>query len=909
MPPLSRAASRMLLLGAALALAVAAPALAVETTGQMKVTVTDEAGVTMLGARVTIAGESLMGTRTATTNYKGESWIPNLPPGLYAVRIELTGYQTQLVEDVRVSVGGTVPVRVTLSPYRASGEAVEIVAARPTLDTESAAQGGTMTKEFLEDVPAGRSYQTIVQFAPGVTGGSNPNVQGGASQENAWLLDGINISDPVTGTFSMNFNYDSVEEVQILTGLYKAEYGQALGGIINVTTDSGSNDFELRTGATYSNAAMSPRRDAIYQPDGEEIEASEYDSEWDNLYVSLSSGGPIAKDRVWFHGSYQYVLTHSTNMGVQAPRTFQGHYLFAKLTAMPHVAHKITVSGLGNPTTIDNIVQSKRTLPEAEARQSQGNNMIHARWEWFLGDQAVLNTQYTRMKEYIEVTPVPCTWDRSKPGKYCEEGQPEGYIDLWTPGVYGRYDAYSRDNYSRYTYDDRFMDNVSTDLTLYLPDVLGSMEWKVGGALRLTRQDSIYGYNGNMWINDRLEDEGDPSSAVQYYWVERPGALHSVGKGTEISAFLQDTWKPHQALTLDLGLRYERAIFANDVGRRVVNTQIFLPRVSFAWDPGNRKRAKLYGGFGMFGDGGRIAVSGFLDESFLGYKLFLGEYFSRYDNNSWDAYYNERGQSEYELWEIMTSPRSYEFTVGYDQLVWEQLLVGLSFTAKLFRNLWEDDEINLIWNEDGSAVIGSQSGIYDDFFRLRTPTIARRDYFGWTLKVRQHLHRNFQVDASLTYSLLKGLTSTYLTIALDNPVQYPYEYGFLSADRPWVAKVAGSYRFPYQFTLGARFSYQSGSRFDREYLSAKSTGYDLYRLPRGSFDTLDAYTRLDLKIGKRFSIGKAGSIELAIEGSNLFNSRVATSISSTELNEEGQIEATSRQNPFSLEFQLHYHVE
>jgi len=883
-------------------------ALAVETTGQLKVIAVDVDDVALLGARVTVASPELMGTRSSTTNYKGEAWLPNLPPGVYSVRVELTGYKTLLVEQVRISIGGMTPVDVVLKPFVAAEETMEIVVARPTLDVESASTGETLDKEFLEDVPAGRSYQNTAHFTAGVTGGSNPNVMGGADNENAWLLDGVNISDPVTGTFSMNFNYDSIEEVQILTGLYKAEYGQALGGIINVVTDSGSNDFEMHTGVNYSNGNMSPRRDAVYQPDGEEIESSEYDTVEESLYVSSTVAGPIMRDRIWFHGSYQYTLTRRSTMGVEAPRRFEGHYVFAKLTASPHYDHTFTAQVSGNPANIDNTRQSNRVLPEAEGRQTQGNNIFSGKWAWYLGDWGVLNTQYTYMKEYLEITPVPCTHDRSQPGKYCEEDQAEGYIDLWTPGIYGRYDAYSRQNYYRYNYDDRPMHNASSELTVYLPDFLGSMEFKTGVNVRILGQDQISGYTGNTWINERLEDQGDPSSVINYYWVERPGALHSRGTGFELAAYLQDTWKPRANLTFDLGLRYERADIRNDVGRKIVNTQIFLPRLSFSWDPANNRRAKIYGGFGMFGDGGRISVSGFLDENTLGYKLYLGEYFDRNENHSYDMYSHDYGQSDYALWPEMAPPRSYEFTVGYDQIIWEQLMVGLSFTAKMFRNLWEDDEINLIWNDSGTATIGSQSGIYDDFFRLRTPTLARRDYYGVTLKVKQRLHRNFQVMGSLTYSSLKGITDDYLTIALDNPTQYPFEYGYLPADKPWVAKVAGSYRFPYRFTLGLTFGYFAGSRFDREYMSGHG-GYDLYRTPRGSFDSLNGYSYLDLRVSKTIDMGQAGDVLLAVDFTNIFNARYATGISGSELNEEGEIEATSRMGAYAMEFQLQYNFD
>ena len=82
-------------------------------------------------------------------------------------------------------------------------------------------------------------------MAAGVTGGANPNVGGASGNENTYLMDGVNITDPVTGTFSLNFNFDAIEQLQVLTSAYDPEYGQNLGGAINIVTETGGNTLEF----------------------------------------------------------------------------------------------------------------------------------------------------------------------------------------------------------------------------------------------------------------------------------------------------------------------------------------------------------------------------------------------------------------------------------------------------------------------------------------------------------------------------------------------------------------------------------------------------------------------------------------------------------------------------------------
>ena len=146
------------------------------------------------------------------------------------------------------------------------------------IDTESGNQGSVLTKEFLQRIPAGRSYQAAAQLAAGVTGGANPNIAGASSNENTYMVDGINITDPVTGTFSLNFNFDAIEQLQVLTSAYDPEYGQNLGGSINIVTDSGGNTLQFNLYSEYQNGVWGPKRDEVWAADGTQLAPTDFDS-------------------------------------------------------------------------------------------------------------------------------------------------------------------------------------------------------------------------------------------------------------------------------------------------------------------------------------------------------------------------------------------------------------------------------------------------------------------------------------------------------------------------------------------------------------------------------------------------------------------------------------------------------
>ncbi len=888
------------------ALLLPATASATEQTGKIRGTISDEAGVGLPDVQIKVQSPSMQGIRTTATAADGSYWLPGLPPGEYELMAELEGYQSYLKQELRISIGSTLTVNIQLSMAEVA-ESVVVVDTRPVIDTSSSTQGQVVTKEHLEALPTGRSYQSATRLTPGVIGGSNPNAAGGSSRENKWLLDGANTTDPVTGTFSYNFNLEAIEEIEVLTGAFRAENGGTLGALFNVRTKSGSNTFKGTVRGFYSNANWSPKRDGIYSPDGDQIEGSEFDRDRERVELSLSLGGPVLKDKIWFFTAVQYINNRSTALGVRSPRVFAGHDVFAKLTVTPFRRHQVQVSLHNSAANISNSFQNRYALPEAQRHQHQSTLTLGVLYDWIIANNVRANLHYTHLDSNIDVTPQPCTWRDDDRFKQCGEGEPEGYIDYTTPAHYGTWGAPFSDNFYYYSVNDRKRDGLRGTLSAFVVSPFGTHELKGGVELSWVTADVLFGYPGNLYYVDRLEDVEDPSTVVNRYWRETQGQLYQRNRGATQFVFLQDTWEPVPGLTIDLGVKYDRAALRNDVGEKIVGFDFVSPVGGVAWDPTGQQVAKIYLGGGIVSDASRLSIAGFLDKNGLGRKLYLGEYYNdRYTNYSFDSYSYVSSQSNYVKHDQLTSPRVYNVVVGFEVQPVGRLKLGATGSAKLFRNLWEDDEVNYIWNGAGTDTIGVINGVQDNFFRLRTPDSGRRNWYGLTFFARQEFHNNFLVDINYTLSMTRGLTSTHITAALDNPTQEPFEYGWLSSDRPHVLKASGAYRLPFGLQIGGSLYIQSGSRFDREYFSSKGFGgYENYAAERGTFDSIDPFWSIDLKISWYPKLPH-GKLFVSVELNNVTNNRATTSIQTGELNINGEYLPGSRQSPMSLELGLGY---
>lgn len=278
-----------------------------ETTGSIAGRVVDAQGLAVPGAGVTIMAPQ--GPMSLVTDGEGRFLAPFLTPGVHGVRVDLQGFTPIEQQNVNVRLGQRVDLALTLEVGGVT-QSVEVTARAPVIDTSTTTVGAHLDTELLAHVPIGRRFSDTLTIAPGVssgggTGAANPSIAGGSGLENQYVVDGVNIGNTgfgALGSYSIIFgslgngvNYDFIKEVQVKSGGYEAEYGQATGGVVNVITKSGSNLFR---GSVFG----------FSRPDGLEADFTGVQTENGTVNVThtqvsdfgVEGGGPILRDKLFF---------------------------------------------------------------------------------------------------------------------------------------------------------------------------------------------------------------------------------------------------------------------------------------------------------------------------------------------------------------------------------------------------------------------------------------------------------------------------------------------------------------------------------------------------------------------------------------------------------------------------------
>ena len=230
------------------------------TTGTIEGSVTDSTGAVVPGVTVLVSGANLIRPQSATTNDEGTYRVSSLPPGRYTVIIEaVQGFARYEATDVEVNLSKSSGVNVTLQPTGGTTEVTVVAGAN--IDQTTNTSGTNVTTEQFSNFPTQRTVQSIYTIAPTVTRSGlrdasgrdrDPSVAGSSGPENNYILDGVNTTDPAFGGSGANLPFEFVQEVEVKTGAFGAEYGLSTGGIFNVVTKSGSNEFRGDVFAYYT---------------------------------------------------------------------------------------------------------------------------------------------------------------------------------------------------------------------------------------------------------------------------------------------------------------------------------------------------------------------------------------------------------------------------------------------------------------------------------------------------------------------------------------------------------------------------------------------------------------------------------------------------------------------------------
>ncbi|HYK42312.1 MAG TPA: carboxypeptidase regulatory-like domain-containing protein, partial [Thermoanaerobaculia bacterium] len=336
----------------------------VVVVGQISGQVKDETGAALPGATVTIVSVERGVSVTKTTDATGRWRLSEAQSGRYNVTVTLSGFTTVTSTNNLVENQKNTDVDITLRLSSQKAE-VTVTGEVPIVDkTNATLENRQRAKEF-EKMPVGRSFQALFLNAPGVNliPGANPNpvVHGALSSNNLWLYDGTDTTDPTTGTFGGNLNFEAIQEVSVITSGVGAEYGRAIGGVINIITKSGTNSLsgsgkvimtnDKWNGDNTTTSTVCPTATTCTHPS---LARTKFDHV--NPRYAVTLGGPFWKDHVWFFGAYESANNTTGQQSTPVSQenfqqTTQDRFWDGKITAQLTPSIALSVRGSSSPTT------------------------------------------------------------------------------------------------------------------------------------------------------------------------------------------------------------------------------------------------------------------------------------------------------------------------------------------------------------------------------------------------------------------------------------------------------------------------------------------------------------------------------------------------------------------------------
>jgi hypothetical protein len=865
-------------------------------TGRILGQVIGTDGTPMPGVTVTASSEVVMGgSRTAVTGATGAYRFAALPPGVYSVTAVFEGHQSQTIEEVAVTLGGSATADFVLIPE--FSDEIAVMGESPLVDPTASAISANYSDEFIKDLPTQRNFYDIISVSPDVSAGtenSDRMVAGGSNvQSNNWFIDGIETTAPETGSAWVYVNPDSIQEVQVMHIGAPAEYGNMLGAAMNVITKSGSNEFKGGVNAYWFDDSLVDSDIYLEGSDFPEYQQREF---WD---VSATLGGPIVKDKLWFFAAYEYWRDDYVMPGSDInfnPGYYADRYDL-KLSWRLNDKNLVDVKGYtdewGWPAP-----GSQWTEPSATQGEVGDNQAWALNYQGIFSDRTFMEVRYTGWKsndDFLSGTgsTEPAYIDWSPPGG----GPPLYFGGAWYPWTYKT-----------------SVDQVSASVTHFADDwVAGDHDFKFG--IQASRGDAAttvaVSATGSYYYHFTYEYYG--YDYEYYYRVD--GLPYIYGNDQEsVSAFIDDSWRISDRLTLNLGLRYDyhRGIYPsfprlNPDGSPssvmipgidpVFTWNNISPRIGFAYSLDSEQNTVLRGSFGVYYDGN---VGGNWNAPSIdhpGQFAYWGESWEGPwdDEPSWDWFPG----GEVNVDPNMKAPRTLQYSIGFEHAFADNYSFGVMGLYKDTTDLigWQilDDGVyeELEWTD---PFTGDQYTLLDPvvFPTVRKgntpgftvdPTADRywQEYWALILTFNRRFTDFWSMAASYTYSESTGLIAAFYHQYQSNPM-YSNMWAadpnaFLNAngqrlqgDRPHMFRVQANFQLPWQARLNTMINFQSGRPYSRLYRVPTERRPRALVAPAGDPGRHDFQYLWDVGIGKQFNLGSGVALQVDLQFINLLNS-------------------------------------
>jgi outer membrane receptor protein involved in Fe transport len=914
---------------AVLALALATPALAQRTTGGISGTVKDASGAVLPGVTVSVSGPNIVGTQTAVTSEHGFYRFINLPPGDYQLVFRLTGFTSVTRRGLRVPVGGTIEENPALE-VRQLQESVDVVGESPVVDTTSNEIGSNFGREWVENAPLRRfSFFDLVASAPGSVqagdGSARTHVYGSSYDENSFQVDGVDITDNYFNEALAEPNVDAIDEVEVLSLGAPAEYGNLTGAVYNIVTRQGSNEFHGDLNVfLQADGLTSNNTDGIVNPDDSFFNAcsdGEGRCPWKReryTDVTAQLGGPIVKDKLWFFASYQYQRDSFWDSGIAYTDALRAREItdryFLKLNWQLNPKHKLLATFHYDDQEDDNGPWSV-TAAGTTAYTRRGKTPTPGLgYTGVLSDKTVLDVRYSGFYGSVNIGPT----DPNQPRDLTH------FIDNDTGAISGGH-------YYWYELEPK-RNTVTAKLSHLADDFLGaSHDFRFGLQYSNAEAPGIYGYNDLVYTYS-LSDPG------YGYGIARVPFSYN-GASRSIGAFLDDSIRVNERLTLNAGLRfdYNKAFSPEQqeldengqpTGQSFPETDYytwkqFSPRLGFNWKLTRDGRTVLKGHWGRYhravatGEYANVLGPNIKPYFAGGYDVATGQFLDLVPISS-----NEQlgVDPDYE------SPRTDQFILSLERELVPGLGGSLSYVNKRGRGFagWEETRGSYVQvpytDNEGAGATGRSFPIYaitsdpaDRFFQITNRDELKSDINAVSLSVNRPMRNRWQLMASATWMRASGSLQEGRGGAGEqgsgvgieqrgglqfrnfgrNPNMLVNVDGRLRSDVEWQLKAQLVAQLPAGFLASANLSHRSGAHLIRRIrLGQDVTGIPadntnvLILEPRGDNGRTDSVTQFDLRLQKDFRLGEKVRLSLFADALNLLNqdatqSRLSTLVDSS----------------------------
>jgi hypothetical protein len=900
------------------ALLVAAAASAQIQTGSILVRVADEQGAVMPGVAVTITSPVLVaGSMVGVTDASGVYRFPSLVPGTYAVKLELSGFQTYVREDIVVLVGQTVPIEAALR-VASLAETVTVTGMSPTVDTTSANVAVNLSDELIQGTPGGRDIWALVEAkVPGLVmsrpdvGGTSGGLQGTfsargtTSAQNTSFLNGVNVGDPAAiGAAGFYYDFDAFDDIQVSTGAHDITVPTS-GVFLNMITKTGGNTWNGSGTFTWTGEKVQGRNDTDpllqrygFRPDGN---TSDFVSD-----VNIAAGGPLVENKVRFFGSFRDWRIHQNTPVQNSQSVLDQTNITSGLANVTYQAtqnHRFTGfysrQRYAKPNRLLNNVSV--TVPESTVNEQDMFDLAQGLWNAVIGRNFFVDARGGLNKILFPT--------------YFNGGNNQSIVDSATGIIYGNNATEVIRNRQRY--------QANATGQYYIDEALGGRhELKFG-----------FDYSHAVTKNEthRIDDVAltytSASGGFTTQNVTLFGTPQNDATGLNVLAlFAQDSFSVNR-LTINAGVRFEQlegylpeqasppSRFASagiggfagqprsyEEQRDIVKWNTAGPRMSAVFD--------------VSGDG-RTAVKASAGRYY--YVLSTGG--GGVSNVNRNANYSEQytwndvnGNRTFEIGEqtgtpvvnavvnpvtgeILTSiaedfrrPYTDEFSGGLDRELMANVKVSAVVTYR------REKDLQASMNPDNpyattltsavdpgiDGVVGTaDDGTYGFYARLSPANrvIITNDrnvtqsYKGLELTLTKRMSNRWQMLAGYTRSKnrIEGVsvdTSPNFLINADGNIT-----GAANADRPNQFKLTGMYLIPFHdIILSGNFSAQQGPPVTRQISRAVgfATNQVINLEPLGS-SRLDTLTKIDVRVGKLFRFGGTRTLEATVDFDNLTN--------------------------------------